>query len=264
MSETLFDYSKLQDRIDKLDDTKWLQPNAFYPVKFFYTDTDTATKDFTVDTFLKMHTNNTGKVAASAGSSTGTLLYTNADSPKTLTEYIQKESELSGKEATDVVMRQFSKLSGLKAYSVALTKNNGALKADTVDTKDTTVTLEFLCDRDFKVLDYLQAWQARWYTYDFQKRSLVAKAQSSSESRDRTGGEGFLGLANCIIDVNGNITVASHLSIFGLIPKKIETINTLGPQAGSSAISKITVVCTYAHAILIYPKKDTLGYYYYE
>lgn len=270
-----FDFNEIQKRVDALADTKWFQANACYPVCFFYTKSATSTAEFSVDQFLKFHTNiNVTKKLK------GKELFTSNETdfsavikaPKTLTDYLIIETNhlmKTGLAADDEVLRQFSKVSGLKSPTVPLSKNNGALAASKDDSgKDATINLEFLCDRELKTLTYLQAWESKWIHHDFQKKSFLDKADTNDtkgSNDDASGGEGYLGVLNCSIDINGNITPLSHLSLFGLIPKNIELPGELGPQVSSNSLPKIVVKCTYSNAILVYPDRSNkrLNYFYY-
>lgn len=261
-------YSDIQNRIDNLYNTKWLQVNAFYPTLLFYTDKSISDNDYTVDNFLKIHVNQDPvKTNLKTRESSLTKI---KDIPKTLKEYITLEEKLdtNGIVASDSVLRQFVKIKDLKNYSVPLSKDQHTLINAKDKNSNNTITLEFLCDRDFHVLRYLQAWQSRWYTFDFQKKSLASKSvdTESTEKADngKAGGEGYLGLSNCLIDINGNIEVLSHLSVFGLIPKQINLPSEFGPQASATDIKKITVSCLYSQIILTYPDQNRLGFYYFS
>lgn len=258
-----FNFNTIQSRIDTIYNSKWLQPNAFYPTKLFFTDKNTSESIFTVDEFLRLHNNNTNN---STLINSTTTQYESKTVPKTLEEYKKLESELSGIDAPEKVLAYFSKLSNLNSFSIPISKTNGSLTASSVQSKDPTVTLEFLWDQSMEVLKYLQAWQSRWLTQDWQKITFVDKQYSDSmdSSVSKEGGEGYLGLANCSIDTNGTVTVISQLSLFGLIPTKIETFNDVGPQNSSTNIQKIKVTCTYAHAILAYPNNNgSLNFFYF-
>lgn len=267
----LSNYSDIQNRIDHLYDTKWFQPNAFYPTVFFYTDKSVSDNEYTVDTFLKMHINSnpTKTVYLDNNVQRRTVLENLENTPKTLQEYIKLEEKLekTGISASESVLRQFIKIDNLKNNSIPLSKSQNSLISSIKESDSSgTLKLEFLCDRDFHVLRYLQAWQSRWYTNDFQKKALTSKSINSEDSKNnnlKDGGEGYLGLSNCLIDINGNITTLSHLSLFGLIPKTINIPTSFGPQVTANEISKITVDCIYAHAILTYSTENRLGFYYY-
>lgn len=266
----LTNYSDIQNRIDNLYNTKWFQPNAFYPTTFFYTDKSISDNEYTIDDFLKIHINSnpTRTSYLYNGKVRTTILENKNKVPKSLKDYIALEEKLekSGIAASDSVLRQFIKLTGLQITSIPLTKSKNSLINAKNEDKSNTIELNFLCDRDFKVLRYLQAWQSRWYTNDFQKKALASKTVDSENATNNTfkdGGEGYLGLSNCLIDINGNITVLSHLSVFGLIPKTIKAPTDFGPQVAANDIQKINVSCLYSHAILTYPDKNRLGFYYY-
>lgn len=264
----LLDFDKIQKRIDIIDNTKWYQANACYPVTFFYTKEKESSTDLSIDSFLRQHSNN-----ARPSKKEDPVLGTNLlSTPKTLKDYIATETKLSttGEPASDTVLAYFSKISGLKTPNIPVAKNNGMLTASKHDWKDSTVTLEFICDREFKVLKYLQAWQSRWFVFDWQKHAFADKSNQEDKAGDnkivvKYGGEGFLGLANCSVDINGQVNVLSHLSLFGLIPKTITPPSEVGPQTNPSGLPKIQVVCTYAHAILVYPATDSkLNFFYFN
>lgn len=247
-------YKDIQTRIDYLYNTQWFQSNASYPVTLFYTDQNVSTSDFTIDAFLKMHVN--------SKPNDSNILQTIGNTPKTIKDYMETEQQVenSGIRASDSVLRQFSKVSGLKSFSIPLAKKNGALGAISDRDDNSLIRLEFLCDKDFNVLKYIQAWQSRWYTYDFEKRSLAQKTTGAQKE----GGEGYLGIANCLISLDGNITVNSHLSLFGLIPQSVELPNEWGPRT-SPKLNVVTVTCLYAHAILVYQRtSNSLGFYYFK
>lgn len=267
----LSNYSDIQNRIDYLYDTKWFQPNAFYPTVFFYTDKSISDNDYTVDNFLKMHVNSnpTKTVYLDKNVQRKTALENLDNTPKTLQEYTKLEEKLekTGISPSESVLRQFIKIDGLKIKSLPLSKSQNSLTSSGKESEGATVKLEFLCDRDFHVLRYLQAWQSRWYTNDFQKKALASKSVDSEDIKNnnlKDGGEGYFGLSNCLVDINGNITTLSHLSLFGLIPKTITVPSSFGPQANVNEIPKIAVDCIYAHAILTYPSEDRLNFYYYD
>lgn len=254
-----FNYKTIQNRIDSLYDTKWLQPNACYPTTLFYTKSNTSENDLTVDQFLRFHTNNSKTTGSLQGNGTSiTIVGNSKNAPKNLEEYMGYVEELnkSGEKASDFILSCFSKIGGLKTPKLPLEKSDGMLKNTASENKGSNLTLEFLCDRDLKVLKYLQAWQARWYVYDYQKRSLLDK-----EKTGKQGGQGFLSLANCSIDVNGNITVVSHISVFGLIPIQLNIPEEFGPQSKAGDLPKISMQCAYSNAVLVYPhSKDKLAY----
>lgn len=267
-------YSDIQNRIDNLYNTKWLQVNAFYPTLFFYTDKSVSDKDYTIDQFLKIHVNQ-GPVKANLKVKVKDKMVDRESSltklkdiPTTMKDYINLEEKLdtNGIVASESVLRQFVKIKDLKNYNVPLTKDQHTLTNEKEKSNNNILTLEFLSDRDFHVLRYLQAWQSRWYTYDFQKKSLASKSIDTEKENDngKAGGEGYLGLSNCVIDINGNIEVISHLSVFGLIPKQINLPTEFGPQASAIDIKKISVSCLYSQAILTYPDQDRLGFYYFS
>lgn len=259
-----FDYSTIQGYIDDIYESQWFQPNACYPVTMFYTNSSISDKDHTVDSFLRMHTNNTKKKNA-------TYKLDSQDSqdliaPKDLASYMEEEKLIStsGVVAKTEVLAKFVKVSGLQNPSIPITKNNGALSAGTSDSKAPDIKIEFLCDRELKVLNFLHAWQSKWYNCDWQKKTFVDK----SSDKTKQGGEGFLGIANCKISTDGKVSVLSHLSLFGLIPKEISSPIELGPQVTQSGLPKITVTCTCAHAVLVYEAKKVsekrLNYYFYK
>lgn len=275
---SVFNFAEIQKRVDNLYDTKWYQPNACYPVCFFYTDSEISSKDFTIDKFLKFHTNVDKAVTLTNESKHVLVLNSNTQiidtvpAPKNLTEYLNIElSKIAdtGVTAGDDVLRNFSKVTGLKSPTMAVSKKDGTIATSKDESgKDATVNLEFLCDRELKTLSFLQAWESRWVHRDYQKKAFLDKTDNTEKSivgGSDGGGEGFLGILNCSIDVNGNITPLSHLSLFGLIPKNIEIPSEFGPQAGSNSMPKITVKCTYSNAVLVYPSHDgkKLQYFYY-
>lgn len=262
-------YSEIQDRIDKLYNTEWFQSNVCFPTIFFYTDKDISDTDFSIEKFLTMHlpkgqsftTKDTGRFIATGDKPNIVRFNKEGESIKSYMEYEQKLKG-QGKPASDAVLRQFVKVSNLKNFNIPLAKKNNALTRSDSRSESSTITLEFLNDKNWKVLWYLQSWQDRWYSNTYQKKSLTAKAHNR-DNKNREGGEGYLGLANCSIDVDGNITVDSHLSLFGLIPKAIRTPQEFGPGTSSSGLSKISVDCLYSHIILTYPRGSMLSYYYY-
>lgn len=263
-SKPLITYGTVQSRIDRLYDTKWFQPNACYPVIFTYTSKTTSDNDPTVDGFLRIHTNNSE--IKDIGKAKGF-----DPAPSSLGDYIEAEQKLAaqGVAASEDVLAQFSKISGLKSPNLPFAKNNGALQASTLTDKDATVNLEFLADRDLKVLSYLQAWQSKWFVYTKDVKTFRDKSDDSPP--EHSGGEGFLGIANCVIDLNGNVRVVSHTTLFGLIPKQIQFAEAIGPQVSSNSIETIKVTCTYSHAVLVYEvagdssgNSRKLRYYYYQ
>lgn len=270
---TISTFNDIQDRIDKLYDTNWLQQNAFFPVVFSYADTKTDSNSNSnslgVVAFRDMHTNNIGNDNITSNPTvtleTATIAAKSIEvlnnkalssSPSDLVTYQNKLNlvNVNGIKASSKVLRQLTKVSGLKNHTVPVSKLNNALKADAPNEKDTTLTLEFLADEQFEVLNFLQCWQSKWYSFEYQKKSL----------KSLNGGEGLLSLMNCSIDTDGNITPKSYLTIFGLIPKTINVPGEYGPQVSTSSLPKITLTCTYSDAILVYPAKDKLNYYYFE
>lgn len=271
---SVFNFAAIQKRIDDLYDTKWFQPNACYPVCFFYTDSEISSSAFSIDKFLKFHTNVDSAVNLKNAKGRNVLVFNSNTqivdmvvAPKNLTEYLNIElSKIAntGVKAGDDVLRNFSRVTGLKSPTMAVSKKDGTIAASKDESgKDATINLEFLCDRELKTLSFLQAWESRWIHRDYQKKAFLDKSDNDKDGGG--GGEGFLGILNCSIDVNGNITPLSHLSLFGLIPKNIELPSELGPQAGSNSMPKITVKCTYSNAVLVYPSHDgtKLQYFYY-
>lgn len=279
MADTWFqDYSTtIQDRIDNLYNTEWFQANACFPTIFFYTNENFSNNDFTIDKFLSMHL----PVGSAfdiydnkmSQSEKPDLLGFDENGKKGYLTYEQKLKN-QGVPAPDNVLRQFVKVSGLKNYNVPLNKVNNALTRSGAKSEASTIELEFLNDKKWGVLGYLQAWQNRWCVNTFQKKALRSKGYShSTKDKDVTGkninwttegGEGYLGLANCSIDINGKITIESHLSLFGLIPKNISIDSEMGPGVSPSGISKIKVTCLYSHIILAYLKNGNIRYYYYD
>lgn len=257
-------YSTIQNRIDNLYNTRWFQANAYYPTVLFYTDKFRSNSDFSIDSFLKLHLNS-GPVTSTAGTKVSPLEKL-TDVPTNMKDYLEKEAllENEGVQASNAVLRQFSTIKDLNNISVPLDRADNALVASKKDSGNKTITLSFLNDDDFKVLRYLQAWQSRWYTNDYQKKALASKdSEEVNKGGNKEGGEGYLGLANCLIALDGSITVTSHLSLFGLLPKSIQMPTEFGPQAASNEVKKINVTCLYSHAILTYQDKDRLGFYYY-
>lgn len=232
-------HEKIQNRIDTLYDTKWYQPNACYPVVLGYTSSlDTTAEAYT--TFFEIHRDR--KVSNLKDYMDNLLNFCNIF---TLDDGL----------APDQVLTQFSKLTGLKSPNIPLSKNNGVLEAKKADFKNDTVVLEFLCDRDLKVLDYLQNWRNKWFVYNGFLRSFRGSHK---------GGEGFLGIANCNVDLEGTVTALSFLSIFGLIPISVDLPASIGPGTSDSSLQVIKTTCTYSNAVLVYPSKNSLNYYYYN
>lgn len=265
-------YSSIQSNIDSLYKTAWFQPNACFPTNLFYKTVSYSTdKDGSLSALLGECVN----VKPLSGSS----LSKNMDGvkkevypdPKSIKDFVDLEKQCvsSNAKQSEAALRQFVKITGLDSPGVPLNKDNGGLIVD----KDTKIggknncTLFFLCDRSFEVLKFLQAWQSKWITFDYEKKSLSSHAYKDEDSKGKGGGEGFLGLTNVNIDTDGNITELSHVAVFGLIPKKIKTpFNTgIGPQASNSSLPMIEVECLYSQAILAIPmgKDKRLRYYYF-
>lgn len=273
---SVFNFAAIQKRVDDLYATKWMQPNACYPVCLFYTESEISSSEFSIDKFLKFHTNVDRAISLKNDKGKDVLVFNSnsqkidiVEAPKNLTEYLNIElSKIAntGVTAGDDVLRNFSRVTGLKSPTMPIAKKDGTISASKDESgKDATVNLEFLCDRELKTLSYLQAWESRWVHRDYQKQAFLDKSDNDTVSSKGGGGEGFLGILNCSIDIDGKITPLSHLSLFGLIPKNIEIPNELGPQAGTNSMPKITVKCTYSNAVLVYPSHDNkrLQYFYY-
>lgn len=267
MSNQTFNFQSIQDNIDTIYKTKWFQPNACYPVTLCYTSDKVSNEKFSISDFLELHTNN-----STAPGGKEEYIRKSDDSVKDLAAYMKKEVDATKDcvRANDKVLAYFSKVSGLNPPELNLSRVGGALVAGNQDANGSTITLEFLHDRQFEVLHFLQAWQSRWFVHEYQKKAFTDKSvdYGIDTTRNKGGGEGFLGLANCAIDFNGTVSVLSHLSLFGLIPKKIELVQEVGPQTNTSDITKIKVHCIYSNAIWVYPV-DTgttkrLNYYYYK
>lgn len=268
-------YSSIQSNIDSLYKTAWFQPNACFPTNLFY---KTVSYSSGADGSLSALLGECVNVKPLSGTSLSKNIDTSTSvkevywDPKSIKDFVNLEKQCvsSNAKQSEAALRQFVKITGLDSPGVPLNKDNGGLIVD----KDTKIggknncTLFFLCDRSFEVLKFLQAWQSKWITFDYEKKSLSSHAYKDEDSKEgKGGGEGFLGLTNVNIDTDGNITELSHVAVFGLIPKKIKTpFNTgIGPQASNSSLPMIEVECLYSQAILAIPmgKDKRLRYYYF-
>lgn len=241
-------YSTIQSRIDTLYNTQWFQPNATYPTNFFYTESNHASDGETsMADFLKKFVNVDGAKG---------LVTPKSNAFSDFSALLKKETEVTtGKiNCKGIVLDCFVEISGLNTFTVPLDKTNGVIQNSKTDLGGkSTCTLKFLCDRNLETLQFLQAWQSKWLTFDFEKRSLVSHLNAKLDDGKKSGGEGYLGVSNVNVSADGLITVCSHLSVFGLIPKQIDgPFKSLGPQASSSSLPTISVSCTYSNAILSY------------
>lgn len=243
------DYSSIQSRIDRIYNEVWFQPNASYPTNFGYFIQTEKKTDY------QNLLNSCINVKALEDAKKGTLYY-----PETILknfdEFLTLENEALKEAVTSTAcLDYFCTIKGLKTPSLSFIKSRGSLSTKNATEENSQITLEFLTDRDFKVLSFLQAWQSMWFSHDKTKRSLASKYWSTkvAEGQKKKGGEGYLGISNLLIQTDGNVETKSHLSVFGLVPLQINPPTTdLGPQLSPSNLPKITVNCIYSVAILSY------------
>ena len=240
---TGFDYTTgvgfktIQSSVDYLYNTEYLQPNAFFPTRLTRIDKTIDSNGLYDEMFLD----------------TFKGMYGTKD-PVKYNDFLAHEVGFNGVDAPDYVLQSFLKVSGLQTAAVPLKKTAlGAIegKDESSSGSSKEVTLEFASDRYFKVLNWLRKWQEFWYIYTKRQHVLVSHT-------DDTLGEGYLGLDNLLIHTNGVCERISHLSIFGLIPIKIELESRdFGPQAQLSKLPVIKVNCICSLAVLAFPDPET-------
>lgn len=225
-------YNDIQKTIDHLYTQPFVQPNAFYPTRLCYIESVRGTTSLYGDLFLD------------------TFKIKGIDEPVSFESFLQKEQSFHGTDAPETVLQNFLKVSSLSSVEVPLQKNkNGSLGNSKTSGGSTAISLTFVCDRGFQTIEWLQKWQRFWYVYT--KRQHVLTAHTSE-----TLGEGYLGLDNLLIKTDGTCERLSHLSIFGIVPIKIDFLKTeFGPQAAPS-LSTITVKCICSQAVLVTPHPD--------
>lgn len=230
------DYTKIQQAIQDIYQTKWFQGNAQYPTTFSVLSKDAGTKtsnSYTPQSLLD------AKVE------------TDSDTFKSLSDYIAKEKEaLNGNCQFNMTAQQlalFSKVSGLNFPKTPLTKKGGVLKATTKEQEGSILSFEFLWNRSCDVITFFDQWREKWYTQTAHQRTLIHQVG--------TPAEGYFGLSGLTVATDGAVSHDCHLSIFGLIPIELDIEpKDFGPATNPNNIPKIIYKCTYSYACLVYPK----------
>lgn len=248
--------SDIYENIKTLYTQKWYQPNACYPTQFYYCTNGMNTA---LPKLMKRCYNEGYTPKNETISKLGRIT--------SLSDYLSEETKAlkENTQSMNDCLPFFTELNGLSSLEVPLSNSvYGGLQASNGKGPNASkgqLTFSFLLNSKFDVLEVLQAWQSYWYVNNWERQILKTK-----RSEDEGAGEGYFGIKNVRIDQSGRIDTLSYLSIFGLVPIKIDTkpLSKIGPGTKSSELPKIELKCAYSKAILIYPRTNsTVNYYYY-